>query len=417
MSEIIFKRKILDNGLTVIHHFDSDTPFVVINTLYKVGAKYENFEKTGFAHLFEHLMFEGSKNVPYFDGPLQEAGGENNAFTNNDYTNYYDIVPAINVELPIFLEADRIQHLNINAKSLKLQKKVVIEEFKENYINQPYGDIQHLIRTMVYPTHPYQWPTIGKDISHIENATLKEVKDFFDTYYVPNNAIIVVAGNIDTESAFSLVEKHWINIPKGENIIYHQTSERLQTQAQQKTHKADVPQNMIVIAFAMPGRLGKGSFEGDLLTDILSSGHSSRLHHKLVKELEYFSEIDAYITGSVETGMFVIEGKINDGIDVKIAETSIWNEIEKIKLEPISETELEKVKNQMMTYMRFSDASLLNKAISLAYYEMLGDAEMINQEADEYEKISTDDILKFAKQYLNTNQSNTLYYLSNSYDS
>lgn len=415
MSKILFERKRLSNGLTVVHHLDRDTPFVVVNTLYKVGAKHESPEKTGFAHLFEHLMFEGTKKVPYFDGPLQEAGGENNAFTNNDYTNYYDIVPAINAELPIWLEADRMQHLNINAKSLKLQKKVVIEEFKENYINPPYGDIQHLIRTMVYPTHPYQWPTIGKDISHIQDATLKEVQNFFDTYYVPNNAVIVIAGNISAEKSFEYVEKWMGDIPKGADNTYELKEEIPQTHSKKLDHRSDVPQNMIIISFPMPGRLQQGSFEGDLLTDILSAGSSSRLHHQLVKQKEYFSEIDAYITGSVETGMFVIEGKISEGVEMQIAENAIWEEIELLKKVLISDIELEKVKNQMMTYMRFSDASLLNKAISLAYYEMLGDAEMINHEADEYEKISALDIKNFSTKYLNKEQSNTLYYLSNSY--
>lgn len=401
--------------MTIVHHLDRDTPFVVVNTLYKVGAKHEQPTKTGFAHLFEHLMFEGTKAVPYFDGPLQEAGGENNAFTNNDYTNYYNIVPAINAELPIWLEADRMQHLNINAKSLKLQKKVVIEEFKENYINQPYGDIQHLLRSMVYPTHPYQWPTIGKDISHIQDATLEEVKHFFDTYYVPNNAYVVVAGNISAEEAFELVEKWMGDIPSGQENNYVPQSEIPQTEPRYMTHHADVPQNMLIIGFPMPGRLEKGSFEGDLLTDILSSGPSSRLHHQLVKEQQYFTEIDAYITGSMETGMFVIEGKVNEGVSMETAEQSVWEELKKIQTELISEIELEKVKNQMMTYMRFSDASLLNKAISLAYYEMLGDAEMINREADEYENITAQDILSFAQQHLNLNQSNTLYYISNSH--
>lgn len=415
MSKILFERKKLDNGLTIVHHLDKETPFVVVNTLYKVGAKHELPTNTGFAHLFEHLMFEGTKAVPYFDGPLQEAGGENNAFTNNDYTNYYDIVPAINAELPIWLEADRMQHLNINAKSLKLQKKVVIEEFKENYINQPYGDIQHLLRSMVYPTHPYQWPTIGKDISHIQDATLEEVKHFFDTYYVPNNAIVVVAGNISAKEAFDLVEKWMGDIPSGQENQYSPKLEIEQLEPRYQTHYANVPQNMLIIGFPMPGRLEKGSFEGDLLTDILSSGQSSRLHHLLVKEKQYFSEIDAYITGSLETGMFVIEGKVNEGISMETAEKSVWEELRNIQTEMISEIELEKVKNQMMTYMRFSDASLLNKAISLAYYEMLGDAEMINREADEYENITAQDILTFAQQHLNLTQSNTLYYISSSH--
>lgn len=414
MSEINFERKILNNGLVVIHHLDRDTPFVVLNTLYKVGAKHENPAKTGFAHLFEHLMFEGTKSIPYFDGPLQEAGGENNAFTNNDYTNYYDIVPAVNAEIPFWLEADRMQSLNINARSLKLQKKVVTEEFKETCINQPYGDIQHLLRAMVYPTHPYQWPTIGKEIAHIQDATLAEVKDFYRTHYVPGNAIMVIAGDIDKEVAFGYAEKWMADIPAGRPVSQDQQQEIPQTSARELTHYANVPQNMIIIGYPMPGRLEKGYFEGDLITDILSSGHSSRLHQKLVKEREIFSEIDTYITGSNETGMFVIEGRINEGIDIRQAGAFIREEITLLQTEGISELELEKVKNQMLTYMRFSDASLLNKSISLAYYELLGDAQLINQEADLYENISAEDIRTFARKFLNSHQSNTLYYLSNS---
>jgi predicted Zn-dependent peptidase len=412
MSVIHFERKKLKNGLTVIYHSDPNTPFVVVNTLYKVGSKNESHHKTGFAHLFEHLMFEGTKNIPNFDGPLQEAGGENNAFTNNDYTNYYDIVPESNVEIPFWLESDRMQYLNINSTSLKLQKKVVIEEFKENYINQPYGDIQHLLRSMTYQNHPYQWPTIGKEISHVKDATLKEVKDFYHQYYSPSNAILVIAGNIESDKAFELTEKWFSDIPEQNINISEVIQEPLQTEERLKTHIASVPENMIIIAFQMPGRLENGYFEGDLITDILSSGPSSRLQHQLVKEKKFFSEIDAYITGSVETGMFVIEGRLHNGVDIEVAKNAIWEEVKNIQENEISDIELEKVKNQMLTYMRFSDASLLNKAISLAYYELLGDAEMINEESEEYEKITKENIRDFAKKFLNISQSNTLYYLS-----
>jgi predicted Zn-dependent peptidase len=412
MSIIHFERKKLKNGLTVIYHSDPNTPFVVVNTLYKVGSKNESHHKTGFAHLFEHLMFEGTKNIPNFDGPLQEAGGENNAFTNNDYTNYYDIVPESNVEIPFWLESDRMQYLNINSTSLKLQKKVVIEEFKENYINQPYGDIQHLLRSMTYQNHPYQWPTIGKEISHVKDATLKEVKDFYHQYYSPSNAILVIAGNIESDKAFELTEKWFSDIPEQNINISEVIQEPLQTEERLKTHIASVPENMIIIAFQMPGRLENGYFEGDLITDILSSGPSSRLQHQLVKEKKFFSEIDAYITGSVETGMFVIEGRLHNGVDIEVAKNAIWEEVKNIQENEISDIELEKVKNQMLTYMRFSDASLLNKAISLAYYELLGDAEMINEESEEYEKITKENIRDFAKKFLNISQSNTLYYLS-----
>ncbi|MCZ2394255.1 MAG: insulinase family protein [Chitinophagales bacterium] len=412
MSHIQFEKRILKNGLTVIHHLDTNTPFVVVNTLYKIGSKHEHPTKTGFAHLFEHLMFEGTDDVPYFDGPLQESGGENNAFTNNDYTNYYDIVPDINAEIPFWLEADRMVNLNINSSSLKLQKKVVIEEFKENYNNPPYGDIQHLLRNMVYQKHPYQWPTIGKNILDIQNATLKDVKAFYQHNYVPDNCILVIAGNIQQKITFEWAEKWFGHIPKSSFVEREIDSEPTQTAAREYTHYADVPQSMIIIGFQMPRRLEIGYFEADLLTDILSSGQSSRFHQKLVKERKLFSEIDAYITGSIDTGMFVIEGRLHESIDIKVAEEAIWHEIFKLQNEGISEMEIEKVKNQMMTYMKFSDASLLNKAINLAYFEMLGNVNLINEEANEYEKITADSTQSFCKKYLNPQQSSTLYYLS-----
>ncbi|MCO5229993.1 MAG: insulinase family protein [Chitinophagales bacterium] len=414
MSHIQFEKRNLKNGLTVIHHLDTNTPFVVVNALYKVGAKHEQSTKTGFAHLFEHLMFEGTPDVPYFDGPLQESGGENNAFTNNDYTNYYDIVPDINAEIPFWLEADRMTQLNINAQSLKLQKKVVIEEFKENYINPPYGDIQHILRSMLYQKHPYQWPTIGKDIQHIQKATLDDVKRFYQQYYAPNNCILVIGGNLQQDTAFEWAEKWFGQIPPTMIPEHHLPIEAVQTETRTFTHYADVPQSMIIIAFLMPGRLEDGYFEADLVTDILSSGQSSRFYQKLVKERKLFSEIEAYISGSIDTGMFVVEGRLHDNVDIHEAEDAIWHEIFKLQEEGIAEMEIEKVKNQMVTYMKFSDVSLLNKTINLAYYELLGNINLINEEEQEYEKINAESTQSFCNEFLNKHQSNTLYYLSSS---
>lgn len=407
---IEYYKEVLENGLTLIHHYDETTPFVVVNTLYKVGAKHENENKTGFAHLFEHLMFSGSKHFKDFDKPLQEASGENNAFTNNDYTNYYDTVPSFNIETALCLEADRMENLNINKKSLDVQRKVVIEEFKENYINQPYGNVWHLLREMVYEVHPYKWPTIGKSLKHVEDATLKDVQDFYDEYYQPNNAVLVIAGNIEKDHAIQLTAKYFNSI-KSKEINKQKYIEPTQTTAKEKTVYEDVPINSVYIAFKMCDRLDDDYFNADVTSDVLSNGTSSRLHQKLVKELKAFVEIDAYISASDEVGMFVFEGKVSVGFDVQHAVDLIWKEIEIIKNECVSESELQKCKNKMLTSLYFSESSLLNRAISLAYYESLGNANLINEEEKHYDNVTVESIQQFAQKTFTKEQSNTLFYL------
>ncbi len=407
---IEYYKEVLENGLTLIHHYDETTPFVVVNTLYKVGAKHEDENRTGFAHLFEHLMFSGSKHFKDFDKPLQEASGENNAFTNNDYTNYYDTVPAFNIETAMCLEADRMENLNINKKSLDVQRKVVIEEFKENYINQPYGNVWHILREMVYVVHPYKWPTIGKTLKHVEDATLDDVKNFYGEYYQPNNAILVIAGNIEKDHAIQLTAKYFNKI-KSKQIHKQTFSEPTQTTAIEKTVYEDVPLNSVYIAFKMCDRLDPDYFSADVTSDILSNGSSSRLYQKLVKELKAFVEIDAYISASDEIGMFVFEGKVSDGFDVQLSVELIWQEIEKIKKEYVNENELLKCKNKMLTSMHFSEASLLNRAISLAYYELLGNANLINDEEKNYDNVTMDSVQQFAQKTFTKEKSNTLFYL------
>lgn len=407
---IEFSKKVLLNGLALIHHYDNTTPFVVVNTLYKVGAKDEDENRTGFAHLFEHLMFSGSKHYKDFDKPLQEAGGENNAFTNNDYTNYYDTIPNFNIEIALSLEADRMQHLNINKKSLDVQRKVVIEEFKENYINQPYGNVWHLLREMVYEKHAYKWPTIGKELKHIEEATLDDVKAFYNTFYQPNNAILVIAGNIEKDNAIELTHQYFDEL-NGIALTRKIHNEPEQIAAKTKTVHEDVPLNLVYIAFKMCNRLHPDYVTADVTSDILSNGNSSRLHQKLVKELKAFVEIDAYITASDDTGMFVFEGKVSDGFDVQNAVELIWSEIDKIKQETVNDNELLKCKNKMLTSLHFSEASLLNRAISLAYYESLGNANMINEEDINYDKVTVQNIQEFAQKTFTKERSNTLFYL------
>ncbi len=407
---IDYSREVLDNGLTLIHHHDKTTPFVIVNTLYKVGAKHEDEHRTGFAHLFEHLMFSGSKHFADFDKPLQEAGGENNAFTNNDYTNYYDMVPAVNIETPMCLEADRMVNLNINKKSLDVQRKVVCEEFKENYINQPYGNVWHILREMVYEKHPYRWPTIGKELKHVEDATLEDVKAFYSKYYQPSNAILVLAGNIEKEQASTLAKTYFGELT-GSVVEKRIFEEPEQTMAKEKTVYEDVPLNAVYIAFKICDRLHPDYYASDVTSDILSNGTSSRLHQKLVKEEKAFVEIDAYITSSDDIGMFVVEGKITDGIELQKATDLIWAELKKMQEEKVNESELQKCKNKMLTYMNFSEASLLNRAISLAYYELLGNANLINEEEKQYDAVSAEHIQQFAQKTFIKERSNTLFYL------
>lgn len=403
----------LPNGITLIHHEDSQSPFVIVNILYNIGAKHENPERTGFAHLFEHLMFGGSKHAVNFDDELQIAGGSNNAFTNNDFTNYYDILPVENVETGLWLEADRMSYLNINHKSLEVQRKVVCEEFKEHYISQPYGDVWHILREMAYQKHAYRWPTIGKTLAHIEEATLAEVKDFYEKYYAPCNATLVLAGNITFSKAVTLAEKWLGHIEK--YGIKPSTCEREPSQSQQvlKTVHADVPLDALYIAFKMPERLTKEFYIADVLSDILSNGASSRLYQRMVKDLKLFVSIDAYISGSHDTGLFVIEGKLSDDVNIQVAQEKIFEEIEKIKNAAIDDKELRKVKNKMLTYMQFSDTSLLNKAISLAYYASLGDTARINDEEAHFEAVTAADIIDFVTDFLSPSQATILQYLKN----
>jgi predicted Zn-dependent peptidase len=407
---IDFYKEVLANGLTFIHHYDNTTPFVVVNTLYKVGAKHEEEHRTGFAHLFEHLMFSGSKHFKDFDKPLQEAGGENNAFTNNDFTNYYDTVPAINIETPLSLEADRMTALNINKKSLDVQRKVVCEEFKENYINQPYGNVWHILREMVYTQHPYRWPTIGKELKHVEDATLEDVKNFYATYYQPNNAILTIAGNIEQEKAKELVLQYFGKLERHtvESKIFFEPE---QTEAKEKTVQEDVPLNAIYITFKMCSRIHPDYFVADVCSDILSNGPSSRLHQRLVKETKAFVEIDAYITASDDIGMFVIEGKVAEQMNIQAATDLIWKEINTLQQEMVQERELQKCKNKMLTSLNFSEASLLNRAIGLASYELLGNANLINEEEKNYDAVTAERIQAYAQQTFTKEKSNTLFYL------
>ena len=406
-----FDRFTLANGLRVLVHEDDTTPMAVLNILYDVGARDEEEGKTGFAHLFEHLMFGGSVNIPSYDEPLQRVGGENNAFTSNDITNYYITLPAVNLETAFWLESDRMLSLAFSEKSLETQRNVVCEEFKQRYLNQPYGDVWLKLRPLAYQHHPYRWATIGQDLQQIEEAKMEDVKAFFKKHYNPQNAIMVVGGNVKTADIKAMAEKWFGNIPAGEPYQRDLPQEPLQREARQLTVKANVPLNAIYMAFKMPDRRSEAYQRFDLLSDVLSQGQSSRLYNTLLKEQQLFSDIHAYITSSMDDGLFVVEGKLVDGIPMEAAEAAVWKELERIKQEPVSVDELTKVKNKSESIMVFAEMSLLDKAMNLAYYELLGDAGLLNTEIDRYLSVTAEQIQEAAQQTFVKEQCSTLYYL------
>jgi len=381
-----------------------------VNVLYNVGARDESPDKTGFAHLFEHLMFGGSVNIPDFDGPIQMAGGENNAFTNNDITNFYNIVPSENLETVFWLESDRMLSLSFSEKSLEIQRKVVVEEFKESCLNQPYGDVWHHISDMAFEVHPYRWPTIGKVPQHVEDATLQDVKDFFYRYYRPNNAILVVAGDITLEQVKGLTEKWFTDIPASEIPMRMLPQEPPQKEIHKRIQHANVPLNALYLAFHTVGRNHPDYYKTDLLSDVLCNGYSSRLYRKLLKEQKLFTQIDAYVTGSIDPGLLIIEGRPAEGVSLETAEEAIWREIELLKKEGIPERELQKYKNKVESSLVFSEGSVLNKAINLAFFELLGNPDLINSEAEYYQKVTTADVLQMAKELLTPENCSELYY-------
>ena len=410
---INFEKFTLDNGLRVIVHKDKSTQIVEMNLLYDVGARDEDPDRTGFAHLFEHLMFGGSVNIPKYDTPLEEAGGENNAFTNNDITNYYLTIPRQNLELAFWLESDRMLDLAFSAKSLEVQRNVVIEEFKQSYLNQPYGDVWLLLRPMAYKVHPYLWATIGKDISHIEKATMQDVKDFYKKYYNPNNAILTVAGDVSTDEIHRLSEKWFGPIEPGMILNRNLPKEPRQTEVRSLKVERDVPFDALYKTYHMCARNHDAYHTTDLISDILSNGDSSRLFNRLVKEKNIFSDIHAYISGDRDEGLFVFSGKLVKGVRMEDAEKAINTEIDIIKNDLVAQDELEKVKNKIESTLEFSEISVLNKAMNLSYSELLGDADLINQEKDLYAAVTRESVRETANEIFREDNSSTLYYFSN----
>ena len=405
-------RHILSNGLRLVHSQDASTQMVALNVLYNVGARDENPEHTGFAHLFEHLMFGGSVNIPDYDAPLQLAGGENNAWTNNDITNYYLTVPRQNVETGFWLESDRMLSLDFSERSLEVQRGVVMEEFKQRCLNQPYGDVGHLLRPLAYRVHPYQWPTIGKELSHIANATLEEVKDFFFRFYAPNNAVLAVTGNISFEEAVSLTEKWFGSIPRREVPLRQLPKEPVQTGERRQVVERNVPLDSLFMAYHMCDRLNADYYAFDILSDILSNGRSSRLNQHLVQEKQLFSSIDAYISGTIDAGLFHISGKPAAGVSLEEAEAAVREELNELQTALVQEHELEKVKNKFESTQIFGNIDYLNVATNLAWFELNGQAEDMEKEVERYRAVTADRLKAVAQTAFREENGVVLYYKS-----
>ena len=408
---IKFEKFTLDNGLRLIVHIYKSTPMAVLDVIYDVGARDEEPDRTGFAHLFEHLMFGGSINIPSYDEPLQMAGGENNAYTTNDFTNYYLQLPAENLETAFWLESDRMLSLAFDENSLEVQRKVVVEEFKEHYINKPYGDVQQKMRELAYKIHPYKWMTIGKEISHIENAQLQDVKDFFFKHYTPANAVLTVAGNVNTGEVKRLAEKWFGNIPAGEKYVRNLPQEPGQTAPAHLEVKAPVPLDALYKCWHIYPRLDKRYYVTDLITEILGGGASSRLFQSLVKEQQLFSSIQCSHFGSIDAGLLYIDGKLIRGITMKQADEAINIELEKMKRQLVDRTELDKVKNKTESLMAFEDISLVNRANSLATYELLGDADLMNKELAMYQAVTEKEIQQECCNIFVDSNCSTMYYM------
>lgn len=394
----------------MIVHEDPTVQIAVMNILYDVGSRDEQDNKTGFAHLFEHLMFGGSVNIPSYDEPLQQVGGENNAFTNTDITNYYLTVPASNLETGFWLESDRMLSLSFDPKVLEVQRKVVIEEFKQRYLNQPYGDVWLKLRPLSYQVHPYQWATIGKEISHIENATMADVKDFFFRYYIPSNAILVVAGNVTVDQVKQLAEKWFGPIPSGKKPVRSLPIEPPQQAKRTLAVEAKVPANALYKTYHMPGRFHDDYHAADLLSDILSRGHSSRLYNKLVKEKEIFTNISSFVMGTIDPGQLVISGRVKDGVKLEEAEMEVGYIIQEVIHEGVTETELEKVKNQAESTLEFGEVEVMNRAMNLAFSALSGDVNLVNKEKEKIDAVTVSDIKRLAKTILTEQNSSVLYY-------
>jgi len=408
---IEFERHILANGLKVIAHYDDSTPMVTTNLLYDTGSRDEDPEATGFAHLFEHLMFEGSDHVPVFDTPVMLAGGENNAFTNNDITNYYITLPANNLEIALWLESDRMVGLDLSEDRLKNQKSVVTEEFRQRYLNQPYGDLLLLLRPLAYKVHPYMWSAIGKDISHIEKAGSDRVRQFYQKHYTPSSAILSIAGSSKPEDVFRMAEKWFGDLPSSEKVVRLLPQEPPQKERREVTVYRDVPAAQLIMAFHTGGRESRDFYILDLLTDILSGCDSGRFPSLLVRKMELFSEADIYLSGEIDPGLVIFSGRLKNGTDIRKAEAAVINELNTLASEPVTAAELDKARNRYESIRLLSYLSASNKAFNLAFHELLGDANGINTEIERYMSVTAGEIIDSSSRTFTPENCNVIYYL------
>jgi zinc protease len=409
---IDFRRYILENGLRILVHEDFSTPLVAMNIIYDVGSRDEDPAMTGMAHLFEHLMFGGSVNIPDFDTPLQIAGAENNAFTNNDLTNYYITIPANNLETAFWLESDRMLSLSFSEEVLNVQKKVVTEEFNQRYLNQPYGDLMLLFRPLAYKIHPYLWPAIGKDISHIEKVSLKEVKDFFFSHYAPNNAILTISGSVKSEEALRLAKKWFGPVNKRAVSARKLVAEPVQNEKRILKVERNVPTDVLYLAWHVCPRKDMNFYALDFLTDILAGGESGRLYSTLVRDKKLFTDINAYLTGEIDPGLLIINGKLMDGVSFDTAEEAINEIVEDIKKNPVPGKEMEKVRNKFEATLLFSNTNVQNKAMNLGFCELLGDADMVNNEINLFNSVDQGNVMDTARKYLSQTNCSALMYKS-----
>lgn len=409
-SVIPYQKRILPNGLTVIVNRDRTSKLAAVNLLYRVGARNESPERTGFAHLFEHLMFRGTAQVPLFDLPVQLASGENNAFTNNDYTDFYITLPFENLETALWLESDRMTGLDITPEKLETEKRVVIEEYRQRYLNQPYGDRTLLLRELAYRVHPYRWTAIGLTPDHIAAATLDDVQAFYEAHYRPSNAILSISADLEEERMLDLAERWFGELPDRPAAPCVIPQEPPQTEARRLEVERDVPATALTIACRMGGRMSPDFYTADLVSDLLSGGDSSRLYRRLVREERLLSHVNAYITGDVDPGLFIFTGQLLPGTTVEQAEQAFFAAMEELRTCDVPLRECEKVKNKFEANSLFGELNVMNKALNLGFYEMLGDLELINGEVARYRAVDAAAIRDFSCRTFRPEQSSTLVY-------
>lgn len=407
---IPYNKITLDNGLVVVVNRDRASKLAAVNLLYKVGARNEDPSRTGFAHLFEHLMFRGTRRVPNFDLPVQMASGDNNAFTNNDYTDFYITLPKDNLETALWLESDRMEGLDITAEKLETEKRVVIEEFRQRYLNQPYGDQMMLLRDLAFRTHPYRWATIGRTPDHIAGATLFEVEAFYRAHYHPSNAVLSISADLDEERMLELAARWFGPLADRRHEPAAIPQEPVQTEARRLEVERDVPATTVSVAYHMCARTGSEFYTADLISDLLAGGDSGRLYTRLVKERQLLSSVNAYVSGDVDPGLFVFTGQLLPGTTSEAVEAAFRAEIEDLQTAAATAYEIEKVKNKFEANTLFGELNVMNKAMNLGFYEMLGDLELINREIDRYRAVAPDDIRSFCSRTLRPENSSTLIY-------